>query len=45
MYRLFYKLVILFKLERVTILDISVGIGIILILMRLIIDIVKPPEL
>jgi hypothetical protein len=42
MYRLFYKMVILFKLERVTILDISVGISIILIGMKLIIDIVKP---
>jgi len=42
MYKSFYKLVILFKLERVTILDISVGISIILILIRLIIDIVKP---
>jgi hypothetical protein len=45
MYRLFYKMVILFKLERITILDISVAIGIILIGMKLIIDIVNPTKL
>ena len=45
MYRLFYKMVILFKLERITILDISVAISIILIGMKLIIDIVNPTRL
>jgi hypothetical protein len=42
MEKVLYKFVILFKLDRITILDISVAIGIILIGMKLIIDIVKP---
>jgi hypothetical protein len=45
MEKVLYKFVILFKLDRITILDISVAIGIILIGMKLIIDIVNPTKL